>query len=96
MSSLFSRKANLSGISDVVELRVDQVVQKASVEVDERGTEAAAASGIVVEMPAAGKFPLEPKNNFFVDRPFVFTIRCETTGLILFQGRVTDPTKERL
>ncbi len=89
MVSLFRNDADLSGISDVG-LLVDQVVQKAFVEVDERGTEAAAASGIS-GVPMS--LPIGPQNDFYVDTPFVFVIRCEVTGLILFQGRVTDPTK---
>jgi serpin B len=65
-------------------LYVSQVVHKAFVAVDEIGTEAAAATGLVlgiVSMPVVVK----------LDRPFVFIIRDAESGTILFAGRVLDP-----
>jgi len=66
------------------------VVHKAFVAVDEKGTEAAAATGIVVGVTS---MPMEPPPEFRADRPFVFAIRERATGAILFMGRVSDPRK---
>jgi len=88
MSDMFSQaKADLSGISGSDELYVSSVVQKVFVEVNEEGSEAAAATGVVVmmrSMPARNK-------EFHVDHPFLFMIRDNLTGMLLFQGRVMDP-----
>ncbi len=85
MVGLFGHGADLSGIG-LGQMHVSQVVQKAFVKVDEEGTEAAAATG-AVETPAS----IPP--SFYADKPFAFVIRCEMSGLILFQGRVMDPRK---
>jgi hypothetical protein len=78
-------KANFSGITKHAGLSIDLVAHKAFVEVDEEGPEAAAApvdiaKGDMQEPPA-----------FRADRPFVFLIRENATGAILFMGRVVDP-----
>ena len=78
-------RADLSGMTGVPDLFVSLFVQKAFIQVDEEGTEAAAATAAVVKlrcMPAI----------FRADRPFLFFIRDAATGLVLFAGRVTDPT----
>jgi len=85
----FTGSADFSGITGDARLRVDQVVQRAHVEVDERGTTAAAATGagmVLVSMPAPVS-PLELR----VDRPFLFLVRDVDSGLVLFLGRVTRP-----
>jgi serpin B len=64
------------------------VVHKAFVAVDEAGTEAAAATAVVIGERAAPAEPVE----MTVDRPFVFVIRDRQTGTILFVGRVVDPS----
>jgi serpin B len=69
------------------DLRVTATVHQATIVVDERGTEAAAGSGVVVGRKASSSADLT------VDRPFLFFIRHEATGAILFQGRVLDPTR---
>jgi serpin B len=69
-------------------LCIDQVLHKAFVKVDERGTEAAAAT--IVEMIPRGGMP-RPVPEFRADHPFVFFIVDETSGLVLFMGRVTEP-----
>ena len=76
--------ADFGGISDSG-LFIDKVVHKAFVEVNEEGTEAAAATGIA--MLQSG--PIE----FRADHPFVFVIQDNESGNILFMGRITDPTK---
>jgi serpin B len=71
-------------------LYIDQVYHKAFVDVDEKGTEAAAATAIVSEVVMgenAGVQPLE----FNADHPFVFLIHDKKTGLVLFAGQVVNP-----
>ena len=70
-------------------LYVEDVVHKAFVAVDEEGTEAAAATAVIV--PASPSLPPEPRV-LMIDRPFVFLIRDIETGVILFVGRVVDPS----
>ena len=79
-------KANLSGISDDAKLVISEVMHKTYIKVDERGTEAAAVTGITVGTTSAG-----PDNSFRVDRPFVFAIREKDTKAILFIGKVKNP-----
>jgi serpin B len=87
MTAAFTPKADFSGISGVPDLHISAVVHKAFVNVNEQGTEAAAATGVVLRV--AG-MPM-PKFTFRADRPFVFLIRHNKTGSILFLGRLTDP-----
>jgi serpin B len=79
-------KANLSGISDAAKLIISEVMHKTYIKVDERGTEAAAVTGITV---GATSMPVD--NSFRVDHPFVFAIREKDSGAILFIGKVMDP-----
>ena len=71
-------------------LFVSQVVQKAFVEVHEEGTEAAAAT--FADFDYIDSVEMEPPT-FTCDRPFMFLIRDNLTGMILFSGHVTDPSK---
>lgn len=87
MVDAFDDKADFSGIDGTKELYVTAVVQKTFIEVNEEGTEAAAASAVVIGLRDAPDKPIE----FRVDQPFVFVIRHEATGTVLFVGRVTDP-----
>jgi len=68
---------------------ISQVVQKTYVDVDEQGTEAAAATGVMVAVVAS--FHRDPE--MIVDRPFITAIRDDRTGLILFLGQINDPTQ---
>ena len=70
-------------------LYIDEVIHKAFVLVSEEGTEASAATVVVVFL-AAGKFSY-PKVDLIIDRPFIFLIRDWATETILFMGRVEDP-----
>ncbi len=70
-------------------LCIDRVFHKAFVKVDERGTEAAAAT--IVEMMGIDSIP-SPVPELKADHPFLFFILDEATGLVLFMGRVADPT----
>jgi serpin B len=80
-------KADFSGMNGKRDLFISAAVHKAFVEVNEEGTEAAAATGIAVGVTSA---PAEPKV-FRADHPFVFMIRENRTGSILFMGRVVNP-----
>ncbi len=83
-----SSQANFSGMTDRVNIALSNVVHEATVEVNEEGTEATAATAIGAFGGAAPKKVFQ----FHADHPFVFAIRHQTTGSILFTGRVTDPT----
>jgi serine protease inhibitor len=78
--------ADLSGISDA-SIFVSFVKQNTFVEVDEKGTEAAAVTTVG---GFATSFPPQPMQ-FVIDKPFVFAIRERTTNTLLFIGQVTDP-----
>lgn len=80
--------ADFSGMTDVARLFITDVFHKAFVAVDEAGTEAAAATAVVLGIVS---MPLEPLV-VSIDRPFIFLIRDIDTGTILFLGRVVDPT----
>jgi len=88
MPSVFSN-ADFSGMTGKKDLFVDDVLHKAFVSVDEKGTEAAAATAIMAVGAGAPSKPLI----FRVDHPFIFLIRENSTGSILFIGRIIDPTK---
>ncbi len=83
-------KADFSGMDGARDLYIGAVLHKAFVAVDEAGTEAAAAT--VVIMPAMALAPGSPIE-FRVDRPFLFLIRDNPSGAILFIGRVTNPAE---
>jgi serpin B len=68
-------------------LAVDEVYHDTFLRVDETGTEAAAATGVVMVETSA---PLEPFE-FVADRPFLFAIRDRPTDTVVFLGRVVDP-----
>lgn len=78
--------ADFSGIAGGLEpLWIDGVYHKAFVSIDEVGTEAAAATGVVITTESAPP-------SFVVDHPYLFVIRDDLTGSVLFVGRVEDPT----
>ncbi|WP_052707176.1 serpin family protein [Streptomyces rubellomurinus] len=81
--------ADLTGIAEQPPLAVSTVVQKATVQVDEEGTVAAAGSGVGVGVAAA---PAPQRAaQLHIDRPFLFLIRDTSNGRPLFLGQVTDP-----
>jgi serpin B len=73
------------------ELRISMVLHKAFVDVNEEGTEAAAATAVAIE-PSAAVQPRPPKH-FRADRPFLYLIRDHKTGSVLFLGRLSEPAK---
>ena len=85
----FSRQADFSGITEAERLLINAVAHKAYVDVDEQGTEAAAATAIAFRPTAAFRAPTPV--TMTVDRPFVFAIIHTPTGLPLFIGQVRHP-----
>jgi serpin B len=79
--------ADFSGMAAKGNLFISEVVHKAFVNVDEKGTEAAAATAVIMEK---GR-PRKPDLVLILDRPFLFLIRDNVGGSVLFMGRVTDP-----
>jgi serpin B len=88
MPDAFSGAADFSGMTGTRDLFIGGVIHKAFVSVDEAGTEAAAATAVVMEKLAMPEEPVEVT----VDRPFIFVIRDIETNAILFVGRVVDPS----
>ena len=87
MGVAFTANADLSGMNGKRDLFIQDVLHKAFVSVDEAGTEAAAATAVMVGLTA---LPPEPVN-FIMDRPFIFFVRDIPTGSIIFIGRVLNP-----
>jgi serpin B len=85
----FSDEADFGGMGDEP-LKISDVVHKAFVEVNEEGTEAAAATVGMMEYVGVYSRPPEPKV-FKADHPFLFFIRDRNTNAVLFSGRVLDP-----
>jgi serpin B len=79
-------KADFSGMATGEKLHITAVLHKAFVDVNEKGTEAAAATAIGI-----GTTSLPQPGVFHCDRPFVFVIRDHRNGTILFMGRVANP-----
>ena len=90
MVDAFTTAADFSGMDGSKNLSIQHVIHKAFVDVNEDGTEAAAATAVAVAVTSA---PLEPEQPIVVkvDHPFVFAIRENQTGSILFIGRVVAP-----
>jgi serpin B len=86
MTESFSAAADFSGIDGRRYLIIGEVIHKAFVAVDEAGTEAAAATAVIMPPGAA---PGDPRT-VRVDRPFLFVIRDVATGAVLFMGRVVE------
>jgi serpin B len=88
MPAAFSGGADFSGMTGGTDLFISDVLHKAFVAVDEAGTEAAAATAVVMKLSVAAEEPI----TLTIDRPFMFLIRDIETGAILFVGRVVDPS----
>jgi serpin B len=86
MKEAFSSTADFSAMSDA-RLSVSDVLHQAFVDVSEKGTEAAAATAVIINETSV---PIE--QTVKVDRPFFVAIRDRVTGGILFVGRIVDPT----
>jgi serpin B len=73
-------------------LKISEVVHKTFISLDEEGTEAAAATAVIMAVPASA-MPMQPKEPRIIriDRPFLFAIQHRPSGACLFLGRMTDP-----
>ena len=90
MPDAFSSRANFSDMTESEKVAISNVIHKAFVAVDEEGTEAAAATGVIISKTSVGpRIPI-----FRADRPFIFVIRDNVSSSILFMGRLADPTKK--
>jgi serpin B len=86
MKTAFTEKADFSGMDGERDLFVSAVIHKAYVDVNEEGTKAAAATGVLMTRAAVRIHPV-----FRADHPFVFLIRDTRSGSILFLGRLANP-----
>ena len=89
VTEAFGDDADFSGVTDAEPLRIGAVAHKAYIDVDEHGTEAAAATAVVMAAMAAFRAP--PPVTMVVDRPFLFAIIDTATSLPLFLGQVSHP-----
>jgi serpin B len=91
MADAFSDRADFSGMTGRRELFISAVVHQAYIDVNEEGTEAAAATGVVMRLTS-----IQPDRPpvFRADHPFLFVIRDNPSGSILFLGRVQDPRSQ--
>jgi serpin B len=88
MPAAFTDAADFSGITTQEPLKITAVIHQANIDVDEKGTEAAAATAVVMGRTSA---PAETVT-LTVDRPFLFALRDIETGAVLFLGRIADPS----
>ncbi|NXA11307.1 SPB10 protein, partial [Sapayoa aenigma] len=88
MRSAFSANADFSGMVEKGGVQISKVFHKAFVAVDEKGTEAAAATAVIIELTSA---PVDRVLTFKVDHPFYFFIRHNVSKSILFFGRFCSP-----
>ena len=86
MPDAFSNRADFSGMTGHKELKISKVIHQAYVEVNEEGTEAAAATAVTMRLKAVMLHPI-----FRANHPFVFMIFHKKTGSILFVGKVVNP-----
>ncbi|ELK35729.1 Leukocyte elastase inhibitor B [Myotis davidii] len=86
IEDLFNPKADLSGMARASDLFVSKIVHKSFVEVNEEGTEAAAATAAII-----ANCMYIPAENFVADHPFIFFIRHNPSTNILFLGRLSSP-----
>lgn len=87
MPLAFSNKADFSGMTGKTDLKIDKVIHKAMIEVAEEGTEAAAATAVVIIRKTAIMPDEETKIQFKADRPFLYFIKDNRFNSILFLGR---------
>lgn len=85
--------ADFFGITGDKSFSISSAIHKAYIDVDEEGTEAAAATAVMMVGAAMRQAPPPPPIIFRADHPFLFLIRDNSSGAILFLGRLTDPTR---
>ncbi len=87
MVDAFDMSADFSGIDGGKSLYISDVIHKAFIDVNEEGTEAAAATAVIIGLESIMEIPI-----FQADHPFIYLIRDNNSGSILFMGRLVDPT----
>ena len=87
----FNNNADFSGIDSTDYLLISKVLHKAFIEVNEEGTEAAAATAVIMDLKSIGPGEPPERITFNCDHPFVFTIYHKETGTILFMGVINNP-----
>jgi serine protease inhibitor len=90
LETAFTGNANFSGMTGIEDLKIDKVIHKAFIEVNEAGTEAAAATAVIMIEKTSAISPPPPKA-FIADHPFIYIIKDNKTGAILFMGKVMNP-----
>lgn len=90
MKKAFGAGADFSGITTAEPLLISDVIHKAFIKVDEEGSEAAAATAVIMDRAPS---PVMDRFHFRADHPFVFLIRDRQTGTVLFVGRYSEPSK---
>jgi len=88
-SAFIFGQADFSGMDGTHNLFISKVVHKAFIDVTEKGTEAAAATAVVMKVGSAAPSGL----NIYANRPFLYFLRDQPTGAVIFMGRVLDPSK---
>ncbi|MFC1581196.1 serpin family protein, partial [Thermodesulfobacteriota bacterium] len=88
---LFGKDANLKGITAESGVSIGEIIHKAAMDLDEEGTEAAAT---IANMLGGSAMDIPPPIIVQVDRPFLFAIRDNTSGVNLFLGQVHNPTTD--
>jgi serpin B len=92
MLTPFSDGADFSGMLQNGGVKIGDVIHKAFIDVSEKGTEAAAATAVVmVKDSKASKMPTIREINFVADHPFLYYIKDNATGSILFMGHINNP-----
>ncbi len=95
MPLAFTSRADFTGITTAQPVHISDVVHQAYLDVDEQGTEAAAATAVVIRAAARVMRP-DPPVEMIVDRPFLFAVTELASGEPLFLGRVTDPGRGQI
>ncbi len=91
MAQPFNRYADFSGMTGDLDLKIDKVIHQAMIEVAEEGTEAAAATAVVIIRKTS--IDPDPRKAFIANKPFLFFIKENQHNSILFAGRVMNPSK---
>jgi serpin B len=93
MKSAFKPSADFSGMSKTEDLFIDKVLHKTFLELNESGTEAAAATAVIMNAPISAEVgpPPPPPVKLTVDRPFITAIVDRQTKTLVFLGRILEP-----
>ncbi len=87
-----SARADFSAITTAEQLFISAVIHQANIDVDEKGTEAAAATAVGMSTGGCGASGPDKVITLRLDRPFLYLVRDLETGAVLFMGHVTDPS----